>query len=214
MVYCAAQSTLLGAAAYLHFSVDGSRASRLLTAHCFAAWIAAIRLAAVIPLVESICNTCNEHMLEGYDWCLSCLCLFGVSKSPRQGPHSSLARAAFPCNDRHAQCAATYTLNAQHLQLCLLLQCCCMNNDKSANDIYIIAIVCQPRALARKIQETLKLELGVLPIKCASCIHTNHSRRVQLRQVGRLNCQHQILAMLMFNAQMLCKHVTQGKPTI
>jgi len=178
---CAARSTLIGVAAYLHFSADGSRASRLLTVPWFAPWLAAIWLAAKIPLVESICSTCDaicmlNLMLEGCDWCLSCLCLFGLSKIPRQGPQSSLASAAFPCNDRHAQWAAMYTLKARHLQLCLLLHCCCMYNDKSANDIYIIAVVFQPRALAKKVQEALKLDLSVLPIKCASCTHLNHSR--------------------------------------
>jgi len=157
-VYCAAHCTLIGAAAYLHFRASRTRASCLLTVPWLAPRLAAIWLAALIPPVQSICNTfdaiCRLYlMLEGRVCCLRCLCLFGLNNCPRQKPQSSLASAAFLCNNRHAQWAAMYTLKACHLQLCLLLHCCCMYNDKSgANDICTIAIEFEPRAAAKNVQ--------------------------------------------------------------
>ncbi len=145
-------------------------------------------------------------MLEGCVWYLSCLCLFGLKNCPRQKPQSSLASAAFLCNNRHAQWAAMYTLKAWHLQLCLLLHCCCMYNDKSdAKDVHTIATVFKPKAAARKVQD-LRLEFSKTHINLSvpHAKKTNHSRWVQLRQTGRLPCQHQTLAVLMFNAQVLC----------
>lgn len=142
MLNCATRSTLIGTAAYLHFCADRNRASRLLTAPWLALKLAAIWLDALIPLAKGMCSTCDaicrlNLMLEVCDWCR----LFGLSKSPRQTPQSSLS-AALACNGRHVQCAAMYTLKARHVQLCLLLHCCCMYNDKSdGNDICTVAIV-------------------------------------------------------------------------
>jgi hypothetical protein len=157
-LYCAACSTLIGAAAYLHFCAGRTRAFCLLTVPRLAPRLAAIWLAALIPLVQSICSTCDATcrlhlMLEGCVRCLSCLCLFGLRNCPRQKPQSSLASVAFLCNNRYAPWATMYTLKAWHLQLCLLLQCCCMYNDKSgANDSCTAATEFELRAAANNVQ--------------------------------------------------------------
>ena len=155
----------------------------MLTVPWLAPRLAAIWLAALIPLVQSICSicdaTCRLHlMLKGCVWCLSCLCLFGLSNCPRQKPQSSLAIVAFLCNNRHAQWAAMYTLKARHLQLCLLLHCCCMYNDKSdANDVHTLATVLKPRAAARQVQD-LRLEVSITHINLSvpHAKRMNHSR--------------------------------------
>lgn len=158
LVYCAARCTLIGAAAYLHFRANRTRASCLLTVPWLAPRLAAIWLAAVLPLVQSICSTCDaicklSLMLEGCVCCLSCLCQFGLSDSPQQNLQSFLASAALLCNDWHVQWVVMHTLKARHLRLCLLLHCCCMYNDKSgANDICTIATEFELRAAAKNVQ--------------------------------------------------------------